>query len=63
MKMICFSPKAPIQLVRPKSYLAPPGAQFMPKHANQKVIPVQAGALSALGSKSALGNWIALALI
>ena len=24
--MICFSPKAPIQLVRPKSYLAPPGA-------------------------------------
>ena len=26
MKMICFSPKAPIQLVRPKSYLAPPGA-------------------------------------
>lgn len=24
--MICFSPKVPIQLVRPKSHLAPPGA-------------------------------------
>ena len=57
--MICFSPKVTIQLVRPKSDSAPPGAF---EHNLCQNIPIKRlfqpklGPLSALGSKSALGS-------
>lgn len=57
--MICFSPKGPIQLARPKSDSAPPGAF---EHNLCQNIPIKRlfqpklGLLSTLGSKSALGN-------
>ena len=47
IKKICFSPKVSIQLCRPKSNSAFPGAiwaQFRPKKLNQKAIPAHARA-------------------
>ena len=55
-----------IQPCRPKSDSTPSGAilaQFKPQQTHQKAIPAHAGPISALPSKSALGNWTVLALI
>ena len=60
------SPQVPIQPCRLRSDSAPPGtieAQLKLKQPHQKAIPAHAGPISALRSKSALGNWTVLALI
>ena len=66
IKKICFSSKMSIQPCRPKSDSTPSGAilaLFKPQQTHQKAIPAHAGPISALPSKSALGNWTVLALI
>ena len=56
-KKICFSPKVPIQPCRPKSDSASRGAIRAPFNSPVESLyqPVL-GLISALGSKSALGN-------
>ena len=55
-----FSP-AGQSLIQP--LLEPFEHNLWPKKLNQKAIPAHAGPISALGTKSALGNWTVLALI
>ena len=62
IKKICFSPKVPIQPSKPKSDSAPRGAIQAPFNSPVESLyrPVL-GLISALGSKSALGNGTVLA--
>ena len=62
----CVSPEVPIQPCRPKSDSAPPGviwAQFKPNSPIKRLFQPTLGPISALGSKSAPGNWTVFALI
>ena len=63
---VCFSPEVPIQPCRPKSDSALPGviwAQIKPNSPIKRLFQPTLGPISALGSKSALVNWAAFALI